>query len=104
MAAHGTEAVAERGSDKFLRARTLPEKELKRLFSVLNDDADIHLVDWLDRGQPTPDAIFGAVTAKLDRAGIVVDKFVQFESLRLRLDLFPYGTPVPDEILIRFRR
>ena len=99
-----TEAFAERGSEKFLRARALPEKELKRLFAILNEDAEIRLIDWLDRGQPAPDAIFGAVTAKLDRAGVVVDKLVQFDALRLRLDLFPYGTPVPDEILIRFQR
>ena len=36
-----TEAVAERGSDKFLRARMLPEKELKRLWTILNEDAEI---------------------------------------------------------------
>jgi hypothetical protein len=99
-----TEAVGERGSEKFLRARSLPEKELKRLFSILNDDSEIRLIDWLDRGQPAPDAIFGAVTAKLDHAGVVVDKLVSFNALRLRLDVFPYGTPVPDEILIRFQR
>jgi hypothetical protein len=48
--------------------------------------------------------LYGSVRTPIAKAGDIVTKLVALDQLRLRLDLFPYGIPVPDELLISFER
>ena len=95
--------MEERGSEKW-RREVLPEAELERLWRSLEEDEAIDLLHWWWRGQPAVDAIAGVVRVSPETAGKVVDKLVNFERLRLNLDVFPYGIPVPREVLIRFEQ
>ena len=56
--------MEEPGSEKWLKQRNLPEKELTRLWETINDDPDIDLLDWWIRGQPAPDAISGVARVR----------------------------------------
>ncbi len=93
---------AQRGSEKMLRERGLPEKELQRLMQLSQRQG--RLVYWFPKGQPVPDAVYGAVIVPPDKAGRVIDRYLKLEGLGLRLDVFPLGTPVPEEVLIRFHQ
>jgi hypothetical protein len=94
--------MAERGSSKLVRERALPKGELDRLWKVIDEDREIRLIHWWERGQPGPDVLFGTVKTDIGNVGGVIAKLYDFNELRLRLDAFPYGIPVPDEILIHF--
>lgn len=100
--------MAQRGSDKLLQAltgdakiRALPTEELREVLSITEEDG-VKLLQWWIRGQPTPDWLTGAVRVDRKRAAATIDRLLSFDELRFRLDVFPYGIPVPDEVLIRF--
>jgi hypothetical protein len=95
--------MEERGSSKWLRDRELPEEEIDRLWGVLDEHPDLRLVHWWIKGQPAIDDLVGHVRIPITSAPEVVASLFEFQALRLRLDLFPYGQPVPDEILVSFR-
>ena len=93
---------AERGSERLLRERGLPEKQLSQLLQLSQRQA--RLVYWFPRGQPLPDSILGAAVAPANKAGAYIDRLYKIQGLQLRLDVFPYGIPVPEELLIRFEQ
>lgn len=99
--------MAQRGSEKLLealkanRGRTLASDELERVLDLTEEDG-IRLLQWWIRGQPNPDALTGAMRVDRDLAGRIIDRLLALEKSRLRLDVFPYGIPIPDEVLIRF--
>lgn len=99
--------MAQRGSEKLLealkanRGRILATDELEKVLDISQEDG-IRLLQWWIRGQPNPDVLTGAIRVNRDIAGRVVDRLLAFDKSRFRLDVFPYGIPVPDEILIRF--
>jgi hypothetical protein len=92
----------QRGSERMLRERELPEKQIQQLLSLSQRNA--RLVYWFPKGQPVPDAVYGAVIVPPDRAGRLIDRYLKIEGLGLRLDVFPLGIPVPEEVLIRFQQ
>ncbi len=98
----GQPTEQKRGSEQMLEERGLPEKQLQQLLSLSQRQA--RLVYWFPKGQPVPDAIYGAVIVQPDRAGRLIDRYLKLEGLGLRLDVFPLGIPVPEEVLIRFQQ
>ena len=92
----------ERGSERLLRERGLPERQLSQLMQLSRRNA--RLVYWFPKGQPVPDAVLGAAVIPAGKAGAFIDKLYKLEGLQLRLDVFPYGIPVPEELLIRFEQ
>lgn len=99
--------MGQRGSEKLLealkanRGGLLAMDELETVLDITEEDG-IRLLQWWIRGQPNPDALTGAIRADRDHAARVIDRLLALEKSRLRLDVFPYGIPIPDEVLIRF--
>jgi hypothetical protein len=93
-------AAPKRGSAKWLKERTIPEREVDELLKLTQSEGE--LLHWFPLGQPNPDGVFGTVRLKPNAVGPFIGRLVAFERLRLRLDVFPYGIPVPDEVLVSF--
>jgi len=72
---------------------------LNRLVS-LGQKQGIKLVHWSIYGQPAPDGVSGAFQVRPELAGSVLAALVKMRGLGL--DVFPYGTPVPKDMVIRF--
>jgi len=85
---------APRGSENFTPA------QLKKLKSVAQGNGK--LVYWLQKGQPVPDGILGAVVSPRDKIGATVDSILGVRGFAVRLDVFPLGIPWPEEFLVRF--
>ena len=100
MASTDTE-TQERGSEQWAAERGIAPNEIKELMR-LAQSVDGKLVPRWVKGQPAPDAVFGAVTVRPDGVGSLIQKLVGFKTLRPVLDVFPYGIPVIDEVLVRF--
>lgn len=93
--------MAARGSSKLMRNQALSKKDVDRLLKVLEADDSATLVQWLHRGTPNPDFFSGMVKAKPDTAGDLIGKILGLKSPHLKLEVFPLGLPVPDEVLIQ---
>ncbi len=94
-------AVKERGSAELLKHGAIRAEDLKRLLKVLQSD-EVELIHWFPKGIPNPEVLYGAVRTRPDIVGQVVGNIIKAEGLRLRLDVFPYGIPFPDDVIIRF--
>jgi hypothetical protein len=94
--------AAERGSSKLLKETLLPKAEVDKLWKLIDSHEQLKLLHWWIKGQPAIDALYGIVRVPIKASGEVVPMLLEFQRLRLRLDLFPYGTPWPDELLIAF--
>ena len=81
---------------------TLPAKQLTELKKIAESGGK--LVYWFPKGQPHPDAIFGAVIAPRERIGATLERLVNVKELGIRLDVFPLGIPFPEEFLVSFER
>lgn len=90
----------ERGSTKMAKQRGISEKGLSQLLESAKSSGK--LVDWFPYGQPAPDGVSGAVKVPIKDLGGVIQRLIEIEGLRLQLRVFPYGIPVPDEVLVRF--
>ena len=93
---------AERGSERLMAERSFSEDQLRQLLRLSQRTAK--LVYWFPRGQPVPDSIYGAVVLPVGKAGGFIDRLHRIEGLQLRLDVFPLGIPVPEELLVRFEQ
>jgi len=94
-------SVKERGSAELLKQGAIRPEDLKRLLKILRSE-EVELVHWFPKGIPNPEVLYGAVRARPDVVGQVVGNIIKAEGLRLRLDVFPYGIPFPDDVIIRF--
>jgi len=81
---------------------TLPPRQLAELRKIAESSGK--LVYWFPKGQPVPDAIFGALIAPRDRVGRTIESLVGVKQLTIRLDVFPLGIPVPEEFLVSFEQ
>lgn len=94
-----------RGSEQLLarlgEQKVLPKETLDQLVN-LTRKRGVKLVQWWIRGQPRPDFLQGAFLASPVSAGGLITELIRLERLRLRLDVFPYGIPVPDQVLVKF--
>ncbi len=91
-----------RGSAK-LRGTLLNEKELGALTSLVKKRG-VKVVDWCIYGQPGPDGVCGAVHVRRPVAGRFINDLLKLRKLRLELEVFPEGIPVPNLYEIRFKR
>lgn len=94
--------MEERGSKRWLEERKLRPDEFERLWTLVNDEPELELLGWWIYGQPDPDVLFGAVRTRRGSVGKTIDRLYE-PGLHLRLECFPLGIPIPDEILIRFQ-
>jgi hypothetical protein len=91
----------ERGSTKLLKERTLNMEELQRVIKISQQEG-VELIDWFPLGQPAPDAIVGKLIVTPDAVGGVIQQLLDLDRVRLKLDVFPYGIPTLDGVLIGF--
>ena len=96
--------MADRGSDKLLKSHTIPEKELDRLWKLIEGDDELHLVHWWLKGQPAFDELYGTVRMHPAAAGKFIGALLELNALRLRFDVFPYGVIAIDEIAVSFEQ
>ena len=89
-----------RGSDAMLERRGLEPAQLQQLLRVARSGGQ--LAYWFPKGQPNPESVIGVVRTKPGKAGSLIDKLLALEGYAIRADVFPLGTPVPDEILVTF--
>lgn len=92
--------MAPRGSEKLMRQRTIPKKDLERLKRVLDQDKATELVNWEMFGQPRITEVVGAVRVGADGVGTVAAELAR---LGFGFSGFPNGIPpLPEEILLSF--
>ena len=91
--------AVSRGS-RLLGSATISQGDLERLVA-LGQKQGIKLVNWHIYGQPVLDGVSGAFQVRPSQAGEVLAVLAKFRGLGL--DVFPLGTPVPKEMIVRFR-
>jgi hypothetical protein len=91
----------ERGSTKLLKERTLNVEELERIVKISRAEG-VELIDYFPLGQPAPDAVVGTIKVAPDAVGGIIQQLLDLDRVRLRLDVFPYGIPTLDGVLIGF--
>lgn len=93
----------ERGSEVLKRLTGGPQAfdktALQRIAKLIDRD-DVKILDWWIYGQPAIDRVRGAFRCDPKRAASIVEKLVADEA-RWNIRLFPYGIPVPDEVLVQ---
>lgn len=94
-----------RGSEKLtaqLGGRCVfDEGQLQKVIEVLRKN-DLKIIDWECKGQPRPDFFSGTVEVDGKRLGQATEIIGLKLGRRVRLDIFPYGIPVPDLFRLRF--
>ena len=95
-----------RGSTKLTRkpvldSNPLPASEVAEMVK-LTKQRGVKLQRWWVKGQPKPDFLAGTIQVKHAAAASVIKKLVDMKEMRLRLDIFPYGIPRPDVVVIHF--
>jgi hypothetical protein len=93
--------MATRGSAKLLEERTIPKKDLQRLWKLLEEDERTEIVGWRPIGVPVTriEAIL-----KVDRKdlGGVVGTLAEFDDdVPMWLHSLPIGIPRPDQALVQ---
>lgn len=81
--------------------RFVTEKDLDELLELERSDDEIKLLHWWIRGQPRPDVVRGVFQVHPKVAGRVVGRLFELDG-RYRLDVFPYGIPNVDAVLVGF--
>lgn len=81
---------------------TLPARQLAELKKIA--DSGGKLVHWFPKGQPLPDAIFGAVITPREKVGATIERLISVKELGIRLDVFPLGIVNPEEFLVSFEQ
>ena len=99
-----TEEATGRGSDELLRSLggkgRLSETAVSRMITAAKQDR-AQLIQWWLRGQPVPDWVKGTFSVPPERAGAFIGNLLKQE-VRFRLDVFPYGIPVIDQVHVAF--
>src|SRR5262249_43053943 len=101
-----TQKPEGRGSDKMMQdllgmKPVLDTAELRKLVAAVTRHGKV--IDWCQYGQPGIDGVCGNVLVGPKAAGgLMVDLF-SLEHIRPHLDVFPYGIPVIEQLLIRLR-
>jgi hypothetical protein len=97
--------AAERGSEILMQRmgrRRLSEDQLKRIITLVEQDDELRLIDILDIGIPWPDILYGTFRTTPKRLGTTLERMLDLEDVRVRgLEVFPYGVPVIDEIVVK---
>lgn len=94
-----------RGSRKLAGAavsgRQLSAVEMSKLVA-LSKRSGVKIVDWWVAGQPTPDAVSGSFQTNPRVAVAVLRDLMGLKGLRPNIEVFPYGIPVPRNVIVRF--
>jgi hypothetical protein len=80
----------------------LSARQLTELRKIAGDTGK--LVHWFPKGQPVPDAIFGAVITPREQIGATIERLVSVKEMTIRLDVFPLGIVNPEEFLVSFEQ
>jgi hypothetical protein len=95
----------ERGSERLPHfgghGKTISEESLKQISSMAEIDG-VTLIDWWWLGQPAPDVVGGIFQVSPSALGTVVSNLALQNEIRLNLQVFPYGIPVPEIINVEF--
>ena len=89
-----------RGSERLAARSGFAAKDLGKLVA-LSQKQGVKLVHWTIYGQPAPDGVSGAFQVNPKLASSVIAALMKVRGLGL--DVFPYGTPVPRDTMVRFR-
>ena len=92
-----------RGSEQLVidrwRKRIEPE-QLEQLFDILNNEA-IVVNDIMCHGQPQPNLVTASMRANLDVFDKLSNQLFALKDCRIsKLEAFPHGIPVLDDILV----
>lgn len=75
-------------------------RDLKRIVEVLSQGG--RLVEYFPKGQPLPDVVHGTIQVGKKDVGRVLQRLVDLRGVRVqRLEVFPLGIPVIDELMVR---
>jgi hypothetical protein len=99
--------IDDRGSNKmsddmFQRTHEISSGDLRKMIDITRHKGAV-LKDWSIYGQPKPDFLRGVIQAEPSVATQIIKDLMMLDGIRLRLDVFPLGTPRPDLIQIGFR-
>jgi hypothetical protein len=95
-------SVTKRGSEKLLASGTsLTEKDLSQILRI-SSKRNVKLVNWCIYGQPAPDGVCGEFQVSPTIATSVIRDLIRLRNIRVGLEVFPYGIPVPDGVMVRF--
>ena len=94
----GSELLREKWQGE---GRFVTEKDLDQLLEVEQSDDAIKLLHWWIYGQPHPEVVRGVFQVHPKVAGRVIDRLFELDG-RYRLDVFPYGIPAVDGVLVGF--
>ncbi len=99
--------ISGRGSEQLLkslwgRSGGFSEKGLTELINATRLKG-VELVHWWIRGQPQPDILEGALFVKPGTIGSLIDSLIKLNRVRVKLDVFPLGTPAVDRIMVKFQ-
>lgn len=93
----------ERGSSKLsYTQQQLSQADLEDLARI-GERRGVKLVDWCVLGIPHPDGVCGTFQTTPRLASSVLRHLILENPIRLRFDVFPYGIPVRDSVMIDFR-
>jgi hypothetical protein len=97
------EKAEERGSSKLIEERFgvktfISDDELLALVAI-SERSGVELGNIIIRGIPAPTWLAGTVKATSEQAADLVLSLIK---LRYRCDVFPYGIPVIDGVLVNF--
>src|SRR5690349_2933914 len=93
-------AVGERGSMKWAEAHEIDPKELEELAGFLQEEGEI--LWWMTHGQPAFERLVGTARLSSQSASKLIQRVLEFESLRLQLLVHPIGVPQIDGVLVEF--
>lgn len=100
-------STLKRGSQKLIdkgayKTHLFTQKELAQ-FTTISKKRGARLVDWCIYGQPAPDGVCGRYQVTPGIAGNVISDLIRLKGFRLKIDVFPLGIPVVDNVLIEFK-
>ena len=103
-------AQKERGSTKLFeqlagKKTAIDTAELRKLVASLEKEG-IHIPTWWIYGTPAIDVITGTVQVPIKQIGSLVKGLYidhELQHLRPNTDVFPLGTPKPDQLLVELR-
>ena len=89
--------------EELLGHRTVIDKDELRSLLTAIDQQGVRIVDWCQYGQPGIDGVCGKIEVAPKGAGDLVRDLFRFKRIRPELEVFPYGIPVIDRLLIELR-
>lgn len=94
------------GSEKMLahldRGCAIPRRSVSKFVDFLRE-GEYKVVDWHCYGQPDPELLAGSLQVRRDQLGESVQKMLDLDFLRFKLEVFPIGIPWPEWFRVDFK-